>query len=131
QDTLAKVLAKAGAPEWDVHSMIEAGHSIFPETSLVPGQEVRIAPGPSLSAPNKKEPARYSVFSDGHEHLVTVSRSAAGEFIGSAPPLFDEGLNPAASNDADDPQTATLYSSAYYASLTQRVPADTISQILR
>ena len=31
QDTLAKILAKAGAPEWDVHSMIEAGHSIFPE----------------------------------------------------------------------------------------------------
>ena len=49
QDTLAKILAKAGAPEWDVHSMIEAGHSIFPETSLVPGQEVRITLVPSLS----------------------------------------------------------------------------------
>ena len=24
KDTLAKILAKAGAPEWDVHSMIEA-----------------------------------------------------------------------------------------------------------
>ena len=38
KDTLAKFLAKAGAPEWDVHSMIEAGHSIFPENALVPGR---------------------------------------------------------------------------------------------
>ena len=92
QDTLAKILAKAGAPEWDVHSMIEAGHNIFPENALVPGQEVRITLVPSLSDPSKKEPARYSIFSDGHAHLVTVSRSAAGEFVGSTQPLFDEEL---------------------------------------
>ncbi|MBS0234981.1 MAG: M23 family metallopeptidase [Proteobacteria bacterium] len=129
QDTLAKILAKAGAPEWDVHSMIEAGHSIFPENGLAPGQEVRITLVPSLSDPSKMEPARYSIFSDGHEHLVTVSRSAAGEFVGSAKPPFDEELQRVANGD-EDPQNATLYSAVYYAGLTQHIPADEIQQIL-
>lgn len=129
QDTLAKILAKAGAPEWDVHSMIEAGHSIFPENGLAPGQEVRITLVPSLSDPSKMEPARYSIFSDGHEHLVTVSRSAAGEFVGSAKPPFDEELQRVANGD-DDPQNATLYSAVYYAGLTQHIPADEIQKIL-
>jgi len=131
KDTLAKILAKAGAPEWDVHSMIEAGHSIFPENALIPGQEVRITLVPSLSDPNKKEPARYSVFSDGHDHLVTVSRSAAGEFIGSSQPPFDAELSQLAKNDGGDPQNASLYAAVYNAGLTQGLPQDTITQILR
>ncbi|MFT3733034.1 MAG: peptidoglycan DD-metalloendopeptidase family protein [Hyphomicrobium sp.] len=129
QDTLAKILAKAGAPEWDVHSMIEAGHNIFSENALVAGQEVRITLVPSLSDPNKMEPARYSIFSDGHDHLVTVSRSAAGEFVGSSKPPFEEELQHVANGD-DDPQSATLYASVYYAGLTQKLPPETIQKIL-
>lgn len=129
QDTLAKILAKAGAPEWDVHSMIEAGHSIFSENALVPGQEVRITLVPSLSDPKKMEPARYSIFSDGHDHLVTVSRSAAGEFIGSAQPPFEEQLQHVADGD-DDPQNVSLYASVYQAGLTQKLPPETIAKIL-
>ncbi|WP_144061318.1 M23 family metallopeptidase [Hyphomicrobium denitrificans] len=131
KDTLAKILAKAGAPEWDVHSMIEAGHAIFPENALVPGQEVRITLVPSLSDPNKKEPARYSIFSDGHDHLVTVSRSAAGEFVGSSQPPFDAELSQIAKNDGGDPQNASLYAAVYNAGLMQGLPPDTITQILR
>ena len=129
QDTLAKILAKAGAPEWDVHSMIEAGHSIFSENALVPGQEVRITLIPSLSDPKKMEPARYSIFSDGHDHLVTVSRSAAGEFVGSAQPPFEEELQHVANSD-EDPQNVSLYASVYLAGLTQSLRPDTIAQIL-
>lgn len=129
QDTLAKILAKAGAPEWDVHSMIEAGHSIFPENALTAGQEVRITLVPSLSNPDKLEPARYSVFSDGHDHLVTVSRSAAGEFVGTSKPPFEEELQHVANGD-DDPQSATLYSAVYLAGLTQSLTPDTIQKIL-
>jgi murein DD-endopeptidase MepM/ murein hydrolase activator NlpD len=131
QDTLAKILAKAGAPEWDVHSMIEAGHNIFPETALVPGQEVRITLVPMLADPSRKEPARYSIFSDGHDHLVTVSRSAAGEFVGSSQPPFDQELQQAANSDGDDPQNLSLYASVYLAGLTQSLPPETIEQILR
>ena len=129
QDTLAKILAKAGAPEWDVHSMIEAGHSIFSENALVPGQEVRITLIPSLSDPKKMEPARYSIFSDGHDHLVTVSRSAAGEFVGSAQPPFEEELQHVANSD-EDPQNVSLYASVYLAGLTQSLAPETIAQIL-
>jgi murein DD-endopeptidase MepM/ murein hydrolase activator NlpD len=131
KDTLAKILAKAGAPEWDVHSMIEAGHSIFPENSLVAGEEVRITLVPSLADPNKKEPARYSIFSDGHDHLVTVSRSAAGEFVASKQPPFDAELAALARNDGDDPQSSSLYAAVYYAGLAQNLSPDTIMQILR
>jgi murein DD-endopeptidase MepM/ murein hydrolase activator NlpD len=131
KDTLAKILAKAGAPEWDVHSMIEAGHSIFPENALVAGEEVRITLVPSLADPNKKEPARYSIFSDGHDHLVTVSRSAAGEFVASKQPPFNAELAQLAKNDGDDPQSSSLYAAVYYAGLTQNLSPETITQILR
>ena len=106
KDTLAKILAKAGAPEWDVHSMIEAGRSILSRNGARPrpGSSPPSRLFPSLSDPNKKEPARYSIFSDGHDHLVTVSRSAAGEFVGSTRPKFDEELLHVANSDGDDPQ---------------------------
>lgn len=131
KDTLAKILTKAGAPEWDVRSMIEAGHSLFPENSLVAGEEVRITLVPSLADPNKKEPARYSIFSDGHDHLVTVSRSAAGEFVASKQPPFDAELAALAKGDGDDPQSSSLYAAVYYAGLAQNLSPDTIMQILR
>jgi len=131
KDTLAKILTKAGAPEWDVHSMIDAGHAFFPENALVAGQEVRITLVPSLADPNKKEPARYSIFSDGHDHLVTVSRSAAGEFVGSSQPPFDAELQQLVNNDGDDPQNSNLYAAVYYAGLMQHLPPETITQILR
>jgi murein DD-endopeptidase MepM/ murein hydrolase activator NlpD len=111
--------------------MIEAGHAIFPENALVPGQEVRITLVPSLADPNKKEPARYSIFSDGHDHLVTVSRSAAGEFVGSSQPPFNAELQQLARNENDDPQSSSLYSAVYYAGLAQHLSPDTITQILR
>ena len=62
--------------------MIEAARNIFPETALVPGQEVRITLVPSLTQKNRKEPARFSVFSGGHDHMVSVMRNSAGEFVG-------------------------------------------------
>jgi murein DD-endopeptidase MepM/ murein hydrolase activator NlpD len=129
-DTLAKILSKAGAPDWDVHSMIEAAHNIFPESALVPGQEVRITLVSSLSDPNKKEPARYSIFSDGHEHLVTVSRSADGEFVASSHSPIEEELKRTV-NGKDDAQNSTLYASIYFAGLTQNIPPETINEILR
>nr|WP_246317589.1 M23 family metallopeptidase [Hyphomicrobium methylovorum] len=131
QDTLAKILAKAGAPDWDVRNMIDSGRNIFPESALVPGQEVRITLVPSLADPNKKEPARYSIFSDGHDHLVTVSRSAAGEFVASSQPPFEHQLQLVADNDGDDPQNASLYASVYLAGLTQSLSPETITQVLR
>lgn len=130
-DTLTKILSRAGAETWQARAMIDAAHNIFPETALVPGQEVRITLVPSLTQADKKEPARFSVFSDGHDHLVTVSRDAGGEFVASAQPLIAEELRSAgASSDSDGPGS-TLYSSVFQAGVMQNLPQDTILQILR
>jgi murein DD-endopeptidase MepM/ murein hydrolase activator NlpD len=129
-DTLAKILAAAGADAWQVRAMIEAAHSTFPETALVPGQEVRITVVPSLTQPDKKEPARFSIFSDGHDHLVTVLRNSAGEFVSSAQSLIAEELQKSGS-DGEGATASTLYASLYHAALTQSLPPETIQQILR
>ncbi len=128
-DTLMKILQRAGADNWQARAMIEASRSTFPESALVPGQEVRITLVPSLTQANRKEPAGFSIFSDGHDHLVTVSRSAAGEFVASAQPGMGKELQNL--GDGENPQTSSLYASFYHASLVQNIDPETILQILR
>ena len=130
KDTLAKILGNAGADPWQARAMIEAAHNTFPETALVPGQEVRITLVPSLTQADKKEPARFSIFSDGHDHLVTVMRNASGEFVASAQSTIQEELQKAGSDGEGGP-AATLYASVYNAGLTQSLPQETIQKILQ
>lgn len=130
-DTLTKILTNAGAPPWLARSMIEAAQSTFPESALVPGQEVRITVVPSLTQADQKEPARFSIFSDGHDHIVTVSRNPAGEFVASAQSLIGQELQQAGGPDGESGQNASLYASIYYASLTQNLPPATIEQMLK
>ena len=129
-DTLAKILTKAGGDPWQARAMIEAAHSTFPENALVPGQEVRITLVPSLTQADKKEPAGFSIFSDGHDHLVSVVRSAAGEFVASAQPLIGQELQ-RASSENESQQQSSLYASFYHAGLVQNLNPETITQILR
>ena len=131
EDTLIKILQHAGADAWQARAMIEAAHATFPESALVPGQEVRITLVPSLTQANKKEPSGFSIFSDGHDHIVTVSRSAAGEFVASAQPTMGQELQSAGASDGDNSQSSSLYASFYHASLVQKIQSDTIMQILR
>lgn len=130
-DTLAKILSDSGADPWLARSMIDAAHNIFPESALVPGQEVRITLVPSLTQANKKEPARFSIYSDGHDHIVTVSRNGAGEFVANTQPLLDQELAQAGVGDSDSPQASSLYASIYHAGLVQSLPPETITQVLR
>ena len=94
-DTLTKILVKSGAPLWQARAMVEAAQNTFPELALTPGQEVRITLVPSLTQANANEPARFSLFSDGHDHLVTVARNAAGEFVASAQSTISQELRQA------------------------------------
>lgn len=130
-DTLAKILQRAGADMWQARAMIEAAHATFPESALVPGQEVRITLVASLTQANKKEPSGFSIFSDGHDHLVTVMRSAAGEFVASAQPTMGRELQQANSGESESPQSSSLYASFYHAALVQNMPPETILQVLR
>ena len=68
----------------------------------------------------------------GHDHLVTVTRNAAGEFVASSA-VGDRtrSIANAALGDDDQPQTSSLYASLYHAGLLQNVPPDSIMQILQ
>ncbi|HMN39187.1 MAG TPA: M23 family metallopeptidase [Hyphomicrobium sp.] len=129
-DTLQTILQRAGADDWQARAMIDAARATFPESALVPGQEVRITLVPSLTQANKKEPSSFSVFSDGHDHLVTVSRSAAGEFVASTLPSIGKELQ-SASSDGENAQAVSLYASFYHAALVQNIEPDTIMSVLR
>ncbi|MEQ1713117.1 MAG: M23 family metallopeptidase, partial [Hyphomicrobium sp.] len=72
-----------------------------------------------------------SVYDDGHIHRVTVARNSAGEFTASeAPPGVNIAAR-AAMAESDQPQSSSVYSSLYHATLTQNVPPESITQILR
>jgi len=128
-DTLQRVLQQAGADTWTAKAMAEAAKTVIGDAPLVVGQEVRISMVPSLTVPGRSEPARVSVFTDGHEHKVTVSRNGAGDFVASATP-FDEATS-IEMTEGQDAQSSSLYASLYAAALAQNVPPETIQQMLR
>lgn len=130
-DTLRKILSRAGADNWQARGMIEAARNIFQESSLAAGQEVRITLVPSLTRPDKKEPARFSVFSDGHDHLVTVTRNAAGEFVASKTPSIGEEIANASLDNNDRASTSSVYASVVYAGLLQELPEDVVTKVLK
>lgn len=131
-DTLARILQRLGAVPWQVRAMLEASSRMFPDNALMPGQEVHVTLVPSLSQPEKLEPFRFSIFAEGHDHKITVYRSAAGEYVASSSP-FDAGAGSpqVALGDSDKVQPASLYASLYHTALSEGVPDDTILQILR
>lgn len=129
-DTLQKVLLRAGAEAWQARAMAEASRSIFADTALLPGQEVHVTLVASLTKQGRMEPARFSVYADGHDHKVSVLRNGAGEFVPSATPI-DANLAQAAMNDGDTAGSTSLYASLYNAALAQGLSPDVILQILR
>ena len=130
-DNLRLILIRAGADNWQARGMIEAARNIFPESNLSAGQEVRITLVPSLTQKDRKEPTRFSIFSGGHDHLVSVMRNAAGEFVASKSPYFEEEIAHAALGDADHASSSSVYASVYYAGLLQHVPPDTIMKVMK
>jgi murein DD-endopeptidase MepM/ murein hydrolase activator NlpD len=130
-DSLRKILIRAGADSWQARGMVEAARNVFPESSLSAGQEVRITLVPSLTQKDRKEPARFSVFSGGHDHLVSVMRNAAGEFVASKSPSIEEEIANAALGDNDRASSSSVYASVYYAGLLQHIPADTLMKVMK
>lgn len=131
KDTLAKILAAAGAEPWLVAEMLESAKPIFDDSALKPGQDVEITVVPSLTDPNDLEPVRFTVLSEGGQHLVTVGRSAAGEFVASAKPSEDDTALRLASVDSDRGTSSSLYAALYHAGLVESMPTETIQQVLR
>lgn len=130
-DTLTKVLMRAGAETWQARTMVEAASTTFPDRGLQPGEEVRVTLVPSLTHQNSMEPVRFSVYGANKAHKVSVMRDASGEYVSSAMPPRKEIKVDASMARLGDSQANSLYASVYHAGLTQRLPSDTINQILR
>lgn len=128
-DTLSSVLRRANAEKVQAAAMVEAARTIFPDNALQAGQEVHITLVPNLQRPDRSEPARISVYGDGHAHKLSINRNAAGEFVASATP-FESSLN-ATPDESAAPGGVSLYASLYHSALLQGVPTETINQILR
>ncbi|MEE8578755.1 MAG: M23 family metallopeptidase [Hyphomicrobium sp.] len=130
-DTLKRILRRAGADNWQVRAMIEAARPMFPASNLKQGQEVRITLVPSLTRQERMEPARFSIFSEGHDHLVTVKRNASGEFVASSSPFFDRNILNAALGFNDKASSSSVYASVYYAGLNENLSAETILKLMK
>jgi murein DD-endopeptidase MepM/ murein hydrolase activator NlpD len=128
-DTLAKVLARFGAEPWQVRAMADAARTALPDGALAAGQEMQVTLVPSVTRANKMEPIRFSVFGDGQEHKVTVTRNAAGEFVASASPIDERIVRPELTADAA--QASSLYYSIYNTVARQGISPDAILQILK
>jgi murein DD-endopeptidase MepM/ murein hydrolase activator NlpD len=129
-DTLARTLLRLGAETWQARAMTDAARNALPEGALLPGQEVHITLVPSVVRANRMEPIRVSVFGEGHDHKVTVTRNAAGEFVASASPIDERALRAEVADD-DQPQASSLYASLHYTAERQGIPPDVIVQILK
>ncbi len=130
-DTLRRILVRAGADSWQARAMIEAARKTFPASNLKQDQEVRVTLVPSLTRQNRMEPARFSIFSSGHDHLVTVKRNAAGEFVASKSPFFDQDIMNAALGFNDQASSSSVYASVYYAGLNEKLSPETIMKIMK
>jgi murein DD-endopeptidase MepM/ murein hydrolase activator NlpD len=129
-DTLARILLRLGAETWQARAMTDAARNALSDGALQPGQEMHVTLVPSVIRANRMEPIRVSVFGEGHDHKVTVTRNAAGEFVSSASPIDERVLN-AEVNDDEQPQASSLYASLLHTAERQGVPSDMILQILK
>ncbi|CFX12516.1 Peptidase M23 [Candidatus Filomicrobium marinum] len=136
QETLAGLLARNGADNWLVDAMMEAARPVFSGNALSEGQEIHITLLPSLTTPGEVEPTSFSLFTEGHEHLVSVQRNATGEFVASKEPTAG-GVNLRIVTSDDDKsgskssRASSLYGSVYHAGLLQHVLPETLSEIMR
>src|SRR5262249_33625639 len=128
-DTVSRLLQRFGADAYQAREMVESARGIFPDNALTPGHELQITLVPSLSRPEKMEPAKFTVLTESQEHKVTVYRNAAGEFVATTTPP-ERKMAVASVGDSDQATSASLYSSLYSAALSQGVAPETIMQIL-
>jgi murein DD-endopeptidase MepM/ murein hydrolase activator NlpD len=128
-DTLARILARLGAQTRQARAMLDATRSVFVETDLQPGYEIRGVVLPLPGRPNG-DLVRFSVLDETGAHKVTVTRNGTGEYVPSATPVEDR-VTHVALPDSDQAQDSSLYASFYSLAAKHDVPSDLILQILR
>jgi murein DD-endopeptidase MepM/ murein hydrolase activator NlpD len=129
-DTLVRILARMGAEAWQARAMSDAARNAMPEATLSPGLEVHVTLAPSVVRANRMEPIRFSVYGEGHDHKLTVTRNAAGEFVASASPMDERAIRTELS-DEEQPQAFSLYASVHHTAERQGISPDLIMHILK
>ena len=130
-DTLAKILQRAGADSWQARAMIEAAHCNVPRDRARAGTGSAHHARAVAHAGRQARSRRASRSSPTDTTISSLYRATPP--ASSSPPRSlrsDEELQNAAS-DGDKPQTSTLYASFYHAGLMQNIAPETILQILR
>ena len=130
-DTLPQILLRNGTEKWQVDDIRDNAGSLVNDETLTPGTEVHITLVPSLSDPSKMEPIKFTVYSFGHLHKVTVSRDDSGGFVVSDKPPANEFKLKLDPELVDGGASDTLFAGVYYACLIQNVPTETILKILK
>ncbi len=125
-DSMAILLRSAGAEGPQIAKIIAAMNKIYPAANLKIGQKLRYVAVPKPSDPGKTEPAEISLYS-GKQHLVTISRNEAGEYVASK----TAGTTRFYGRKNSWPRRATLYESFYQAGLQQKLSANKILKLLR
>jgi murein DD-endopeptidase MepM/ murein hydrolase activator NlpD len=129
-DTLPRILARLGAPTWQVRAMMAAARSSFPDSALLPGFEVQATAMLTLGRTPGSEIVRFSVSDEAGNHKLTVARNATGDYVPSLTPTSSR-IVLAALSDRDQAADNSLYASIHAIIATQGVPAGTILQIMR
>ena len=127
-DTLGGVLKNNGVEGWQLRAIVAAARKVADSDVLAADQEVRLVMAPA--GDGSLQPMLVTVFSEGHSHLVTVARTAAGSFVGSEDPLT-ANLNEQMQEGDNSRQFATLYASLYSQALAQGMPADMVMRFIR
>ena len=123
-DTLMSLFTKVGTEPEEAATIIEAFAPIFAKKDLKSGQEVRFSLVPAPSDTGQLEPIKVSIYAKG-DHLATVARNRAGDYVASTDPI---------GNDAKPTQASTrstLDNSFYHAAQQQQLKAETILKLLR
>ena len=130
-ETLDRVLRNTnfGGDVVQVRQMLAAMRQVMAESQVTPGMQLHVTMVPSLTRAGD-EPARFSLFGDGGEHRVSVTRNAAGDFEASTK-AFTSSIVRAAMQENDTPQGSSIYASLYDAALMMGIPSLTITQKLR
>ncbi len=129
-DTVTRILQRMRAPTWLAGNMINAANTVMAMNRISPGQEIHVRMVESVTQPGLLEPAGFTVFGPGHDHLVTVKRDAGGEFKASAK-IDRDTLLQSLKSGANPGNLNSLYSAIYDAGLMQKLDDALILKILR
>jgi len=123
-DNLLGVLLDAGTDKTLASEIIDSLDAVFGPEDLKPGQkfDFRLVPAPSDSG--QMEPVRVSIFDKDGNHIVSASRNRDGDYLASTKVPAGEVVITASNR-------ASLYQSFYKAALDQKLPSDTIMNLLR